>query len=416
MRKSLFLLLIFLLSGCSLFRWGDAAPTPNATDNLAVARFLTRAPVPAGVRATPTPKDTSFLPPKGLPLPPVEPLEVVGDLRVAGSSVLSPLTRQIYDRFVSAGYRDTMRIEEVSAEAVFQRYCTQTGEEQNAIDIVMAERSIRQSELEICQQHSRIPVALRVALAAVVVVTNAQADFVSGMNRSELATLMTATRWSDIRRSWPAAEISRFVPPAPNVMLAVWTTQILGENSTLLENLPAATFLEDGQEIAFAVADTPNAIGLLNFADYQRNPDGLRLLAVNGIAPNGVTVSNGTYVLVYPLLLYTDLDTLATRPQVGAFLLYYLSNMNALMNQIGVFPVNEALYERTKIVLVRSLGQDAYLEQFAPTSTPTLPPTATPVLTPTVVATSTVISTVTPAVTSTVVPTRSGTPTAVGTE
>jgi phosphate transport system substrate-binding protein len=327
--------------------------------------------------------NTGFLPPQGLPLPAVEPLEVVGDLRVSGSSALSPLTRQIYDRFVSAGYRDTMRIEEVNSEVVFQRYCTQTGDEQNAIDIVMAERSIRQSELEVCQQHNRIPVALRVASAAVVMVVNAQVDFVSSMNKPELLTLTGANQWSEIRRDWPTAEISHFIPSAPNVILTVWTMNILRGNLSTLENLSTATLLEDGQELAFAVADTPNAMGLLNFADYQRNPTGLRIIAVDGILPNGVTVSNGTYVLVYPLLLYTDLETLATHPQVGAFLFYYLSNMNVLMSDVGLFPASEAIYERTKIVLVRSLGQDAYLEQFSPTSTPS-PPTVTPTITPTV--------------------------------
>jgi phosphate transport system substrate-binding protein len=383
MRNSLSFVLLFLLTGCSLLSWGDAAPTPNANDNLAVARFLTRAPVPVGVRVTPTSMNTGFLPPQGLPLPAVEPLEVVGDLRVSGSSALSPLTRQIYDRFVSAGYRDTMRIEEVNSEVVFQRYCTQTGDEQNAIDIVMAERSIRQSELEVCQQHNRIPVALRVASAAVVMVVNAQVDFVSSMNKPELLTLTGANQWSEIRRDWPTAEISHFIPSAPNVILTVWTMNILRGNLSTLENLSTATLLEDGQELAFAVADTPNAMGLLNFADYQRNPTGLRIIAVDGILPNGVTVSNGTYVLVYPLLLYTDLETLATHPQVGAFLFYYLSNMNVLMSDVGLFPASEAIYERTKIVLVRSLGQDAYLEQFSPTSTPS-PPTVTPTITPTV--------------------------------
>lgn len=402
MHRYLSLILVLLLTGCNLLNWRAAAPTPVAED-LAIARFLTSAPAPLRGNATPTPLEHDFVPPSGLPLPAVEPLEVVGDVMIAGSAALSPLTRQIYANFVSAGYRDSMRIEEISADLIFQRYCTQAPDSPQLTDIVMAERPIRQSELELCRQHNRAPVALRIASAAVVVVANAQADFVSNMNQRELAALVTAQRWADIRRGWPAVEISRFVPNTTDMISTVWSEKILDRNPSLLENLAATTFLEDGQEIAFAVADTPNAVGLLSFADYQQNRAGLRIIAVDGIEPNGATVTSGAYILVYPLLLYTDLNTLGTRPQVGAFLLYYLGNMNGLMGDVGVFPVSEALFERTKIVLVRALGQDAYLAQFSPTSTPAPPPTLTPLPTATAFVTPTVALTPTVAITTTAV-------------
>ncbi|MEZ4734828.1 MAG: substrate-binding domain-containing protein [Caldilineaceae bacterium] len=395
MQKYLHLLLLgFLLSGCSTFGWRQATPTP-VTEEVAIRRFLAGAPVSARITATPSLVDSVvFSPPSGMALPLVEPLDVVGNITVAGSPALAPLTRLIYARFVSAGYRDTMRIEEISADAVFQRYCGQDPVDSSAVDIVMADRPIRQPELELCLQHNRQPVALRVALDTVVVVTHPASEFVSSMSKAELTTLFTARRWSAIRQGWPNREIIRIVPNEGSPAFALFVDKILDRNPLLLRNAPAATFLADGQEISMMVADTPDAVGILNFADYQKEAAGLRLLAVDGMLPNGQTVSSGAYVLTYPLLLYADLETLTMRTQVAAFLLYYLTNMNSFMARAGNFPVSEAAYERTKVVLLNALGQGSYLEQFAPTSTPapppTLTPTITPAITPTVVLTSTV--------------------------
>ncbi len=370
------LFFLLLLTGCTQF-WGGATPTP-AGDEVAIQRFLTSAPAPLRLTATPLPDaTTTFLLPRGVPLPLVDPLNVAGNLTISGSPALAPLTRRLYANFVSAGYRDTMRIEEIGADTVFARYCTQAPLDPTTVDLMMSDRPIKQSELALCLEHNRRPIALRVAVGTVVIVGQADADFVTTVSKAELRAIFTAVRWADVRPEWPAVEIIRVVPTNGNVNFALFTDKILGHNTLLLQNAPATTFLDDGREIAFTIADTPAAVGFLDFADYQQNSAGLRLLALDGIQPHGQNVSNGVYPLTYPLLLYTDETTLAAKPQLGAFLLYYLATMNEAMRAVGTFPVNEAIYERTKAVLLTALGQEAYLAQFAPTSTPAPPPTPT---------------------------------------
>ncbi|MEZ4868137.1 MAG: substrate-binding domain-containing protein [Caldilineaceae bacterium] len=384
-----------LLTGCTPFGWGRATPTP-VTEDAALQRFLASAPAPLRDVATPTPDDSGArVTPRGLPLPLVEPLNVEGDVAITGSPALAPLTRLLYASFVSAGYRDTMKIEEVGSDAGFQHYCTHDLTDSAAADLVMADRPMRQSELELCLQHDRKPVALRVALNAVAVVSNVDAVAVTSVNKKELATLFTARHWSDVERSWPAVDIVRVAPAADNIAFALVVEKILNRNALLLQNAPATTFLEDGQEIAITIADTPAAVGFLNYADYQKNASELRLLAIDGIQPDSATVSSGVYPFTYPLLLYADDTTLHVKGQVAAFLLYYLANMNAVMAEAGNFPVNEAIYERTKVVLLTALGQEAYLEQFPPTSTPAPPPTITPMPTMTSTAVLTATGTVT---------------------
>lgn len=370
-----------LFTGCAWFGLGRNTATP-ADDPAAVDRFLTSAPIPMRMTATQISDEPIVAPlPSGLPLPLVDPLNIAGDITISGSAALAPLTRQIYESFVRDGYRDTMRIEEVGTTTGFERYCSNTPDANAAIDIIMADRPITQAELGSCLEHSRRPVALRVARDAVVVVTHAEIDFLQGLTKDELAAIFTARRWSDVRRAWPATNIVRILPLMTETTSTLFAEKILRFNTVALQTAPATTFFEDSAEIGFEIADTPNALGLLKFADYQRSSNvGLRSVAVNGTLPTGISITSGNYLLTYPLLLYTDPETLQEKARVGAFLMYYLTYMNELMTNTGTFPVSEAVYERTKVVLLAAMGQESYLDQFAPTATPA-PPTSIPVAT-----------------------------------
>lgn len=379
---------LLLLVGCNLLP-GRAEPPPITVENVAIQRFLTRAPLPAPMVATITPDPTYLISiPRGLPLPLVDPLQVTGNLTISGSPALAPLTRRLYAAFVNDGYRDTIRIEEINTSSAFARYCTEAPDAPGAIDIVMADRPLQQDELARCWQQKRRPFALRVALSTVVVASPAALALVADVSQNELAQMFTAPTWAAVRRDWPAEAITRFAPPVGSIPATLFVEKILGREHHRFTNATAMTLLDDKQAIAFALAETPYSVGLLTFADYQQNRSGLQLWAINGRRPDAETVSSGAYLLTYPLLLYTDEATLTAKAQSGAFLLYYLAQMNDALATVGLFPMDEASYERAKTILLSALGQETYLAQFPPTSTP-VPPTATPTVTPTLVITGT---------------------------
>lgn len=406
------LLTVLLTAGCLPSGWGAATPTA-VTEHAVLEQFVNNAPQPRRVAVTPIPAGAAALRlPQGLPLPAVEPLNVLGDLRVIGSPALAPLTRLLYTHFVSAGYRDTMKIEEIGADAGFQQFCATAPTDPLGPDLIMADRAIRQSELELCLQQKRWPVALHVAFDAVVVVSHTD-HFLHNVNKSELAAIFSAGRWSEIHREWPSTAIIRMIPPLESISTTIFGERILAGNTQLLRNGGGTTIGESSEELAFTIADTAMAVGILNFANYAENQDMLRLVPINGIQPDSGSVSSGAYALSYPLLLYTDLTTLNDKAQVGAFLMYYLTNMNEVMTEAAVFPINEAIYERSKVVLLTALGQQSYLEQFPPTSTPAPPPTVTPTstLTPTlsVALTEALTGTLTPRPTATAAANRAPT-------
>jgi ABC-type phosphate transport system substrate-binding protein len=60
------------------------------------------------------------------------------------------------------------------------------------------------------------------------------------------------------------------------------------------------------------------------------------------VEPNQETVDAGTYPLARPLFIYSDAKILADKPQVAAFLYFYLSNVNDNIVDVGYFPAPEA--------------------------------------------------------------------------
>ena len=91
------------------------------------------------------------------------------------------------------------------------------------------------------------------------------------------------------------------------------------------------------------------SIGYFGFAYYEESSDRLGAVAVdNGegcVAPSRETIENGTYApLSRPMFIYVKPDALA-KPQVRAFVEFYLTNATALVPEVGYVPLATERYE-----------------------------------------------------------------------
>ncbi len=87
---------------------------------------------------------------------------------------------------------------------------------------------------------------------------------------------------------------------------------------------PNTVSSEDDNELADRIASSPNAIGYFGYAYYQDRADELRSLDIDGVAPTADTVDSNEYRLARPLFLYSDAEVMEEKPQVAAFLNFYL--------------------------------------------------------------------------------------------
>ncbi len=153
-------------------------------------------------------------------LPEVDPLKVEGDLVVAGSTTMSPLTKALYKRFIAEGYRGVMKHYSIGTGSGFQVLCD------GRADIASASRPIKAREVAACAAQNRSPIEFRIGVSAIVVVVSAENDFIDNITLQELTAIFSAKRWSDINSLWPDQPIELFMPSADRSILDAIVAQI----------------------------------------------------------------------------------------------------------------------------------------------------------------------------------------------
>ena len=286
------------------------------------------------------------------PLAAYAPDAVEGDVITAGSSTVFPLSERMAEEFQNEGFTGNVTVDSIGTGAGFERFCT-AGES----DISNASRAIKDSEKEACAAIGREPIEFRVGTDALAVVVSSSNDFVTNLTKEQLGKIYTGefTSWDQVDPSFPAEAILIYSPGADSgtfdyfveAVVAPLTLNADGKADTKLGEeavlgLEGAQFSEDDNVLVQGVEGSPYAIGYFGYAYFVENQGALKALNIEGVAPNQEDVDNGTYPLARPLFIYSDATILAEKPQVAAFIYFYLSNVNDNIVDVGYFPAPAA--------------------------------------------------------------------------
>ncbi len=284
------------------------------------------------------------------PLPEVNPLNVEGDMVVAGSITVSPLTKAIYKRFIAEGYRGVMRHYGIGTGNGFQLFCD------GQSDIASASRPIKAAEVAVCAAQNRSPVEFRIGVGAIVVVVSAENDFVDNITLQELAAIFSAKRWSDIKPDWPDQPIELFIPSADRSIFGTMVAKIFDGAPRLQPGTIEPTEQSDSPRVWFhRISVNPYSVGFASYTDYAQYGRETNLLYVEGVAPRVDTVESGTYRLTQPLFLYADPRVIAAKPQVAAFLNFYLAHADEVLLNVGHFPASPESSRQAQTNLLQAI-------------------------------------------------------------
>ena len=332
------------------------------------ASATTAAPEPTAAAAEPTaaPVEPTAAPAED-PMSMYMPDAVTGDIVTAGSSTVFPLSERMAELFQQEGYAGNVTVDSIGTGAGFERFC-KTGE----TDISNASRAIKDSEKEACAAIGREPIEFRVGTDALAVVVSAENDFVSDLSKEQLAQIFSgeATTWDQVDPAFPAEAIEVYSPGADSGTFDYFVEAILGphfpnaegkadnaKGEEALLGVEGAQFSEDDNVLVQGVEGSPYAIGYFGYAYFSENQGALKAINVEGVAPNQEDVDNGTYPLARPLFIYSDAKILAEKPQVAAFLYFYLSNVNDNILDVGYFPAPADALQASMDALMAALGQ-----------------------------------------------------------
>lgn len=272
-----------------------------------------------------------------LKLPPVKPLEVKGNIAIAGSSSLEELNNLMYQRFVQQGYADIITFNGSASSADGIELFCQGGE----IDILTTTRPLQTSEIATCQANGRQVVEFPIGKDALVVVVNRLDTFAKNITRSQLAILLSAQNWSQVNPKWPKKPIKRFLiePKFSHINLVV--EKVFAGDSQAITNSLNTNFYKFPAPLIQDLSTTRYGVGVLNYPAYQSTARSLRPLVVEGVAANVQSLQNDTYPLGRTLFLYTDRKHFQQKQQVSAFINFYLTYVNQEISKASYFPLSQ---------------------------------------------------------------------------
>lgn len=286
--------------------------------------------------ALPAQEEDILFPQPSIPLPTIDPLEVEGNISVGGSTTVHPITRRMYRRFVREGYAGVMKIERMGTGEGFRLLCSV-----GTADIVNAGREVQASEIELCESINRLPVPFAIGRSAVTLFVHPDNRFLSSVSLDQVRSIFTATLWSDVNPTWPEIPIERLLPRLDSDEIDAFAQLVLNGDRAALLQVPSTTTFDTNDELVQALTENRYAIGFANHTMLlQESEEFIRALPIDGQLPDEATVSAGNYPLVYSLYLYTDGGILRAKPQVAAFLNFYLNHINEEIRQIGYFPAD----------------------------------------------------------------------------
>ena len=269
-------------------------------------------------------------------LPEVDPLDhSEGEIITAGSSTVFPLSERMAELWTDLG-GVAPSIASIGSGAGFERFCVE-GE----TDISNASRAIKDSEVESCNAIGREPIEFRVGTDALAVTVSAENDFATDVTMEELAAIFSsAETWSDVRAEWPAEAIQRFIPGTDSGTFDYFVEAVFDEDEEpILSANPQLS--EDDNVLVQGISGSPYAVGFFGYAYYIENKDALHILSIEGIEANAESTDDGSYPLARPLFIYSDAGIMMEKPQVNAFINFYLTRVNDEVVDVGYFPASE---------------------------------------------------------------------------
>ena len=328
------------------------------------APATTVAPTPMAPEPTAAPAEPTA--PVEDPLAMYAPDAVSGDIVTAGSSTVFPLSERMKQRFEEEGFTGNLTIDSIGSGAGIERFCV-AGE----TDIANASRAMKDTEVESCAGIGRTVAEFQVGIDALAVVVSAENDFVTDVTKAELAQIFsTATNWSDVRPDWPAEPIQRFSPGTDSGTFDYFVEAIMGpanlnaegkadlaKGEEVILNAANIQLSEDDNVLVQGVEGSPYAIGYFGYAYYQENASSLKALSVDGIAPNAETAESGEYPISRPLFIYSSTEIMREKPQVAAFIHFYLENVGDEILNVGYFPVSEAKLQEGLDAWLAAVGE-----------------------------------------------------------
>ncbi len=265
-----------------------------------------------------------------------------GDIRIDGSSTVTPLISLAAEDFQEAtGGKVRVTVGTSGTGGGFEKFCN------DETDISMASRKIKDSEKEACAAKGIEYFPVIVANDGLSVVVNPANDWAACLTVEELKAIWspgsTINNWKDVRPGFPDQKLVLYGPGTDSGTFDYFTAAIVGEEGESRTDFNPS---EDDNVIITGVAGEKGGLGYFGLSYLLENQDKIKGVEIDGgngcVTPTVETVQNGTYKpLGRELYVYVKASSVKTKPQVAAFVQYYLDNETEITKEALFVPLTE---------------------------------------------------------------------------
>jgi len=267
-----------------------------------------------------------------------------GTIEIDGSSTVFPITQAVAEEFQKINTDVRINVGISGTGGGFKRFT------KGETDISDASRPISTSEADLATTNKINYVELKIALDGIAVVVNPQNTWVDYLTTAELKKIWepnsTVTKWSDIRSGWPDQPIHLYGPGTDSGTFDYFTEVINGKTKSSRADFTAS---EDDNILVQGISGDPNSLGYFGYAYYAENKAKLKDVPIDSgsgpVTPTDTTITDNTYrPLSRPLFIYINSAALK-RPEVKAFVEFYMLNGETLVHEVGYTPLTSQVYK-----------------------------------------------------------------------
>jgi phosphate transport system substrate-binding protein len=281
---------------------------------------------------------------------------VSGSIRIDGSSTLAPLTEAVAEKFKEENDVD-VAVGTSGTGGGFEKFCA--GE----TDANSASEPIDEEQKAACQQGGVRYEELQVANDALTVVVNPQ-NPVTCMTVDQLRSIWepnsTLASWSEVQNLDPPfdAELALYGPGSDSGTFSFFTEAINGEEDA--QRTDYNDVGEDDNATVTGVQGAEGGLGYFGYSFFKENEGAVKALEIDGgggcVAPSPETVQDASYTpLSRPLFIYPSAEALQ-RPEVEAFLQFYVDNANQIAEEVGFIGLTDQQLSQTRSRLQSLIG------------------------------------------------------------
>ena len=266
--------------------------------------------------------------------------QLSGTINIDGSSTVAPLSEAAAELFQEQNSGVRVTVGTSGTGGGFEKFCA--GE----TDISDASRAIEADETAACESKGIKYEEVQVANDGLSVVVNNQNTWANCLTTAQLKAIWDkgskVNNWNQVDPSFPNEPLKLFGAGTDSGTFDYFTNAINGEEGRSRSDYSAT---EDDNVTVTGVSGTKGGLGYFGLSYLQENEGKVKGVQVDGgsgcVAPSTETVQDGSYTpLSRPLFIYPS-DKSLERPEVKAFLDFYVNNYQKIAEEALFVPLTE---------------------------------------------------------------------------